>query len=148
MNDSTPRFIFAAMCLLGLVTIWCGAVFEARRQQRTPTISKRHFRWRMVSALLWTIILGSLAYATLFTWPVVGDYNSVRRFGAILAGSLLLMMVAFMVIIFDFYLTAQTRKIQTARMHQDLGEIARVEIERAQQEKKRSEGQTEGGNSV
>jgi hypothetical protein len=148
MNDSTPRFIFAALCLLGLITIWCGAVFEARRQQKSPTISKRHFRWRMVSALLWTLILGSLAYATLFTWPVPKDYDSVRRFGAILAGSLMLMMVAFMVIIFDFYLTAQTRRIQTARMQQDLGEIARVEIERAQREKKQAEGQIEGGESV
>jgi hypothetical protein len=48
--------------------------------------------------------------------------------------------------IFDFYLTAQTRKIQTARMEHDLGEIARLEIERAQRLKSESEnGKLEGG---
>ncbi|RYG67218.1 hypothetical protein EON80_14025 [bacterium] len=147
MNDSSARFIFAALCLLGLVTIWCGAVFEARRQQLTPTISKRHFRWRMVSALLWTLILGSLAYATLFSWPTPKDPLSTRRFGAVVAGSLALILVAGVVTIFDFYLTAQTRRIQLANMQQDLGEIARIEIERVQREQKEKQ-ESEGGENV
>lgn len=139
-NGSSVRFIFAALCVLGLVAIWCGAGFEARRQQRTPTISKRHFRWRMVSAGLWTLILGSLAYGTLFSWPTPGDLTTGRRFVAIVAGSMALMLIAGIVTVFDFYLTAQTRRLQTARMQQDLGEIARHEIERLQRAKSEREG--------
>jgi polyferredoxin len=140
MNDSSIRFIFAGLCILGLVTIWCGVGFEGRRQQRTPTISKRHFRWRLVSAGLWTLILGSLAYGTLFSWPTPGDLVTARRFGAIVAGSFALIFLALIVVAFDFYLTAQTRRIQTARMHQNMDEMARIEIERAQQAKRDAEG--------
>jgi hypothetical protein len=144
MNDSTVRFIFATLCTAGLITIWGAVLFELRRQQQSATISQRHLRWRMVSAVLWTLILGCLTYGTLFSWPVHGDAVSTKRFGAILGGSILLMMVAFVVIIFDFYLTVQTRKIQTARMQQDLGEIARLEIERA----KRAHQEKESGENV
>lgn len=139
MNDST-RFLFAALCFLGLTAILSGAAWEWRRQKRGATISARHFRWRMVSALLWTLILGSLGWATLFSWPASRqDVVTAQRFGAVLAGAMMLMMVAFVLMIFDFYLTAKTRQIQTARMQHDLGEIARREIERAQSEAQRAQ---------
>ena len=146
MNDSTPRYVFAALCLLGLIAIWCGAALEFSRQKRGATISRRHFRWRMVSALLWTLILSSLAYATLWLWPQTTA--EARKFGAVLAGSMALMMLAFVLMIFDFYLTAQTRKIQTARMEHDLGEIARLEIERAQRLKMENKAENQGGDAL
>ncbi len=43
-------------------------------------------------------------------------------------------LLSFALLFFDFYLTAQTRRLQTARLNQDLGEIARREIENAQLE--------------
>ncbi len=133
MTNSTPRFLFAGLCLICLVAIWCGALFEIGRQKRGATISQRHFRWRMVSALLWTLILSSFAYATLFAWPMSrADELTARRFLVITSGATALIIPAFALIIFDFYLTAQTRRIQNARLNQDLGEIARLEIERAQ----------------
>ncbi len=138
MNDSI-RFLFAAFCFLGLTAILSAAAWEWRRQKRDATISARHFRWRMISALLWTLILGSLGWAMLFSWPTRGDIVTAQRFGAILAGAMLLMMVAFVVMIFDFYLTAKTRQIQSARIQHDLGEIARQELERAQAEARRAQ---------
>lgn len=132
MNSATPRFIFAALCLIGLLVIALGAAWEWRRQTRGATISARHFRWRMISALLWCVTLGSLAYATLALWPTnPHDHAQVLRFGRVLSGSLLLMLLGFVLMAFDFYLTAKTRQLQTARMRRDLDEIARQEIERA-----------------
>ncbi|PQV64870.1 hypothetical protein B1R32_103137 [Abditibacterium utsteinense] len=151
MNNSASRFFFAGLCLVCLVAIWCGALFEIGRQKRAATISKRHFRWRMMSALLWTLILGSFAYATLFSWPLnIADKVTARRFIALTSGATVLILPAFALIIFDFYLTVQTRRIQTVRMNQDLGEIARREIERAQAEAQNRETQNseiQGGNA-
>jgi membrane-bound ClpP family serine protease len=147
MNDSTPRVVFAVLCLVGLVAILCGALFEFGRQKRSPTISSRHFRWRMVSALVWTVILGCLGYATLFLWPVTSPgvaptAVAIKRFATVLIASMSLMLVAFVLMLFDFYLTSQTRRAQNARMQLEMAEIARIEIERAQQraEQKRLEG--------
>ncbi len=135
MNDDKTRFVFAAFCLLGLVAVWCGALFEIGRQKRGGAISKRHFRWRMISALLWTLILGTLCFATLRFWPgATSNAENVKRFVPLILGAIALMLPAFVLLIFDFYLTAQTRRLQTTRMKQDLGEIARREIERAQTE--------------
>lgn len=143
-----PRVVFAVLCLVGLIAILCGALFEFGRQKRAATISSRHFRWRMVSALLWVIILGSLAYATIFLWPVPPTQQTVRRFGAVLAGSMSLMLLAFVLMLFDFYLTSKTRQAQSARMRLEMAEIARIEIERAQQRangNRSVERQPEGG---
>lgn len=145
MNESTPRVVFAALCLLGLIAILCGALFEFGRQKRSPTISSRHFRWRMVSALVWTVILGSLGYATLFLWPVPPTAVAVKRFATVLVASMSLMLVAFVLMLFDFYLTSKTRQVQSALMQQELAEIARVEIERAQ--RLAQENHSEGGES-
>ena len=137
MIDATPRFFFAGFCLLCLVAVWCGALFEIGRQKRGAAISVRHFRWRMISALLWTLILGMLAFATLRFWPAdATDIVNARRFVPLVSGAMALLLPAFVLLAFDFYLTAQTRRLQTARMNQDLGEIARREIERAQLEAK------------
>lgn len=146
MNDSTPRFIFAGFCVLCLTAIWCGALFEIGRQKRGGAISKRHFRWRMISVLLWTLILGALAFATLRYWPASrADTDNARRFVLISSTAIALLLPAFLLLIFDFYLTAQTRRLQTARANQDLGEIARFEIERAQAEAKARAQNAESG---
>jgi len=137
MNDDKTRFVFAAFCLLGWVAVWCGALFEIGRQKRGATISKRHFRWRMISALLWSLILGMLAFATLRFWPSGrADTVNAQRFVALASSAIALLLPAFALLFFDFYLTAQTRRLQTAHMKQDLGEIARREIERAQADAK------------
>lgn len=146
MTDSTPRFIFAGFCVLCLTAIWCGALFEIGRQKRGGAISKRHFRWRMISVALWTLILGALAFATLRFWPESrADIVNARRFLAITSTAIALLLPAFLLLIFDFYLTAQTRRLQTARANQDLGEIARFEIERAQAEAKMRAQNPESG---
>ncbi len=135
MNDSTPRFLFAGLGALCLVAIWCGALFEIGRQKRGATISARHFRWRMASALLWTLIVGSLVYALLFSWPWPlkdADPRTAKRFIALTLGAILLLLPAFALLFFDLYLTAQTRRLQTARLDQDLSEVARRAIEEAQ----------------
>lgn len=144
--------------MLCLIAVWCGALFEIGRQKRGATISKRHFRWRMASALLWTLILGSLAYALLFLWPDSGvnlanasaaEKLKAHRFVALASGAMILLLPAFALLFFDFYLTAQTRRLQNARLHQDLGEIARREIERAQLEaqKRAQNAQNQGSDS-
>lgn len=156
MNDSTPRVVFAVLCLAGLIAILCGAFLEVGRQQRSPTISSRHFRWRMVSALVWVVLLGSLGYSTLFLWPVTQPGVApapvaVKRFGLVLTACMSLMLVAFVLMFFDFYLTAKTRQVQNARRQLEMAEIARLEIERAQNranEKRQMEGNAnsmEGG---
>ncbi len=150
MPDSTLRFIFAGLCSLCLVAVWCGALFEIGRQERGATISKRHFRWRMISVALWTLILGMLLFATLRFWPQSkADFVNARRFVPLVSSAIALMLPAFALLAFDFYLTAQTRRLQTARMNQDLGEVARREIERAQLEAqaKRDQNRETGGDS-
>lgn len=137
MNDPNSRFLSAGFCLLCLVAVWCGALFEIGRQKRGATISPRHFRWRMISALLWSLILGLLILASLRFWPQnSADTENAKRFVALSSGAILLLLPAFALLIFDFYLTAQTRKLQTAHLDQDLGALARREIEAAQQEAK------------
>ncbi|HEX8464865.1 MAG TPA: hypothetical protein VF627_09640 [Abditibacterium sp.] len=135
MNDYTPRFLFAALCLLCLIAIGCAAAWEMRRQKRAATISKRHFRWRMASAALWLLILGSLAYANLFLWPVGPDRAQMERMGqkfiAVVGGSMALMLIGFLLLFFDLYLTSKTRQIQNARLQIELGEMAQHEIEEA-----------------
>ena len=132
MNDYPPRFAFAALCLICMVALGCGAAWEMRRQKRGATISRRHFRWRMASAMLWLLILGSLAYATLFLWPHGPNAKVIgQKFIAVVGGSMALMLIGFMLLFFDLYLTSKTRKIQTARLQIELSELARHEIEEA-----------------
>ncbi len=148
MTDSTTRFLFAGFCILSLVAVWCGALFEIGRQKRGGAISKRHFRWRMISALLWTLILGTLAFATLRYWPQnLKDIENARRFVPLVSSAIALLLPAFALLFFDFYLTAQTRKLQTAHLNQDLGELARREIEKAQADAAARARTLEGGDS-
>lgn len=154
MNDSTLRFLSAAFCLLCLTAVWCGAGLEIGRQKRAATISQRHFRWRMIAAALWTLILGLLAYATLRYWPSGPKYSaqyteSARHFVPLASTAIALLLPAFLLLIFDFYLTAQSRRLQTAHLNQDLGALARREIEQAQADAaaKRAQNPQSGGDS-
>lgn len=117
MESNNIRFIFALLCCTGLVAIATGAYLEiARVRRKTSVISPRHLRWRMLSTLVWVLILGSLAYATLFEWPPGPGHpqgaEKFQRFSAIMLGSMLLMMVATFLFAIDLTMTLKERRAQ------------------------------------
>ena len=132
MNVHTTRYVFALLCLTGLVAIATAAYVEVSRMRRGETaLTPRHFRWRMISASLWVLILGSLAYGTLFEWPLNShDENHMRRFSIILVGAMSLMMLAMVLFAVDVVLTMRERQQQRESYVRDVHDLARKEIEK------------------
>lgn len=141
MNSDFIRLVFSAICAAGIVAIAVAAVFERGRLKRgVSALSARHFRWRMVSALLWILILASLGTATLFFWPPANltpaqlspaQLVSVRRFTGLVSGAMVLLMLAIVIMTFDFYFTLLAQKRATLEFSRDRAQKAREEIERA-----------------
>lgn len=137
MNAQTARYVFALLCALGIVAIFGGLLLEIGRMRREPgAISTRQFRWRMFAAFLWLLILASLAYATLYQWPQgPGDQLTARRFGAIVSGAMLLLVLALALLAIDVWQTGKQRKRHERQFEHDVNDLARLEIEKARQRK-------------
>ena len=115
-----------------MFAIGAGILFEFGRLRRGQSVlSPRQMRWRVVGGCLWVLVLGSLAYATFFLWPSgPSDVITGKRFGAVVMGALLLLVIALLITAFDAFLTVKGAQLQREKFERDAGELARAEIER------------------
>ena len=149
MNDQLTRYVFAALCGVFFLAIGSAAAWEWNRfRGGQSALSGRHLRWRLLSATVWLLVLGSFAYASLVLWPhSPRDLLAMRRFALVTAGALLLMMVAFALMAFDIFWTVQIGRrtsVKRAQMSQDTLER---ELERAQKRAANRNGGSPRGKS-
>lgn len=147
MNSDSIRVLFAAICAAAIVALCAGAIFEWGRFKRgVSPLSTRHFRWRMVSAFLWLLILGAFGYSTIFLWPSQAlspggaklspaDLVQMSRFVTLISGAVVLLMIALLIMSFDFYFTVMAQKRLSTQFGRERARLAREEIERASKRK-------------
>jgi len=142
MDFTTVRIVFSLLCFLGFIAIATGTFLEVGRHRRGEgVIGPRHFRWRMVSASLWIIILLSLAYGTMFEWPKSPqDEEGKLRMFAILMGAMLLMVIAMGLFGVDLMLTMKARQMHRGKFSRNLNTMATQEIDRVRRERDLDEG--------
>ena len=145
MAAQNLRFIFGALCVAAMFAIGAGIGFEFGRLRRGQSVlSPRQMRWRVVGGCLWVLVLGSLAYATLFLWPSgQTDVITGKRFGAVVMGALFLLVIALLITAFDAFLTVKSAQLQRQKFERDAGELARAEIERIRAQRGPTENQSE-----
>lgn len=109
MSTLLVRWVFATLCGVFFFSIGGVAVWEVIRFRRGESaLSPRHFRWRMLSAATWLIVLASFFVATAFLWPQTrADTLLARRFLLVSSSALLLMMLAFVFMAVDVFWTVQ-----------------------------------------
>ncbi|MDF2439822.1 MAG: hypothetical protein JWN98_806 [Abditibacteriota bacterium] len=132
---------FAILCLVALIAVAIGALLEIARARRAGAagtagaegatlVGRNQFWLRMLSAVVWMIVLGSLAYATLFLWPAPGDDVTARRFVAVVSGSILLVLIGVLLLAYDMWLVSRQRRLQEKHFERQLNAMAQLEIER------------------
>lgn len=140
MNAANFRFGFGLLCLAGLIAVAVGAVLEIGRARRAaqesmpadgaPLVGVNQFRLRILSAVVWMIVLGALAYATMFLWPTPGDMVTARRFVALVSGAVSLIVIGLFLLAYDMWLVSRRRRMQEKYFERQLNEMAQAEIER------------------
>ena len=139
MSENTARTVFSATCLAGVTIIAVGAGLEILRQRRGEGLLRAsQFRLRIFSALVWMILLGSLAYAVAFLWPHGRDPIMMKKFASVVSGSLSLLMIALFLLAYDVWQIGQQRRLSELRFGRNLEVMAREEIEKIQLENKLS----------
>ena len=143
---SRGQFIFGIVCMLALVAIICGALYEigrVRRESRSGNIviSQSQFRLRLLSALIWFIALATLAYCSTLGLPVRENGVVVRglfpkQWAALTGGSLLLIVIALILLAYDVWRVGARSRAQESFFEKQLAELAQREIEHAQNMKK------------
>lgn len=159
MSELTTRYVFALLCGLGMLAIGIGAVLEIARFRRNARaadsasstgssdggafaavpggniISLRQFRFRLLSAVVWMIVLGALCYATTALWPDRSSpqaLEQMRRFVTVVLAALSLLLVAVVLFIYDVIQLSRERRAQTARFYKGLADMARDEAAQLQ----------------
>jgi hypothetical protein len=133
MADPVAKNIFAIVCLLGVVAVATVAALEVNRMRRGESlITPRQFRLRMISAVIWMVLLGSTAYAMLFLWPAPGDLVAGRHFLRVMLGVILLLLIALLLFIVDLMQLRRERRLYEMQFSEQLASLAQAEIERAQ----------------
>ena len=136
MTVDYQRGIFALLCFIGAIVIATGAWLEIARMRRGDSLlAPRHFRLRLISALLWLLTLVSLAGAVTIWWPPAdATYNQRLEFVAVINGVVCLLGLALLLLGVDMWmLSGARRKIeheQTIRFSRQLHELAESETAR------------------
>ncbi len=131
MSDATGRMIFAMLCLLAMVAITGGGVLELLRFKRGESMLRAgQLGLRLFSALVWLILLGSLAYAVMLLWPT--DVPSARKFAAVVSGALFLLFIAIFLLAYDVWQVGRQRRLQERAFQRNLEGLAREEIQKVQ----------------
>ena len=140
MSEITTRVVFSGTCIAGVAIIAVAAIMEIVRQKRGESLLRvGQFRLRIFSALVWMILLGSLAYAVAFLWPQGRDPITMRKFASVIGGSLSLLFIALFLLAYDVWQVGQQRRTSERKFNRNLEEMARMEIEKIQSEKKQPE---------
>jgi len=108
---------------------------EVLRQKRGESVLRAsQFRLRIFSALVWVILLGSLAYAVAFLWPQGRDPIMMKKFAGVIGGSLSLLFIALFLLAYDVWQVGQQRRLTERKFNRNLETMAREEIEKAKLE--------------
>lgn len=133
MADPVAKNIFAITCLIGVVAVATVAILEINRMRRGDSlITVRQFRLRMISAVIWMVLLGSTAYALLFLWPARGDLDAGRHFLRVMLGVISLLVIALVLFIVDLLQLRSERRQYELQFQEQLTSLAQEEIQRAQ----------------
>lgn len=133
MSDATGRMIFAMLCLLAMVAITGGGILELLRFRRGESLLRpSQLALRIFSALVWLVLLGSLAYAVTMLWPNPQDVSSARKFAAVVSGSLSLLFIAIFLLAYDVWQVSRQRRLQERTFQRNLEGFAREEIQKIQ----------------
>lgn len=146
---SRGQLFFGIICVLALLAIICGALYEIGRVRRESAsgnivISPAQFRLRLLSALIWFIALATLAYCATLGLPVRENGVIVRglwprQWVALMGGSFLLILIALVLLAYDVWRVSVRSRAQESFFEQQLQQLAQREIEHAQNLKKNSE---------
>ena len=138
---SRGQLAFGILCMLALLAIVCGALYEIGRVRRESSsgnivISQSQFRLRLLSALIWFIALATLAYCATLGLPVRENGIVVRglwpkQWAALTGGSLLLVVIALTLLAYDVWRVSARSRAQEAFFQQQLEQLAQREIEHA-----------------
>ena len=135
---------FAVLCLLGLLAIVCGVLFEIGRVRREGAgqgliVAREQFAWRMGSALVWFVALGLLAYASSWGWPrrALALGLDGRAWLQVLGWAMLLTLIGLALLAHDLWRVRSRTAAQEAAFKAGLSLLAQQEIERAQNQKAR-----------
>ena len=149
---SRGQLVFGIICVLALLAIICGALYEIGRVRRESSsgnivISPSQFRLRLLSAAVWFIALATLAYCATFGLPVRENGVVVRglvlkQWLALTGGAFLLVIIALALLAYDIWRVRARSRVQESRFQQQLEQLAQREIEHAQQLKKTSDDQS------
>lgn len=143
MNVQITRYLFAALCGVFFFVIAGAAAWEWNRfAQGQSALSKRHLRWRLLSAFVWLLVLGSFAYTCAFLWPQSPQNKAeIYRAAVVMAGATLLMLVGFGLMSFDIFWTVQIGRKGAAKRAQISHDTLQRELERARR------AQSQGGSN-
>lgn len=149
MSQLAAKNGFGILCLIAMILVATGALLEIARTRRGESIlTPNQFRLRMLSALVWLTILGSLSYAVIFLWPQRGDLAGQRKFISVVSGSILLLIIGFFLFAYDMWQLARQRRLQEARFNLQVTQMARDEIARAAEHTKSSVEVSPGENGT
>jgi hypothetical protein len=140
---------FALLCLLALLAVLCDVLFEVGRVRREdPTgnivIARSQFHLRLLSALVWCLALGLLAYCASLGWPVSRPGASSggpavlqsgldpRRWLSLMGGAMLLVLIGIALLFYDLWRVRARARVQEGLFHQQLELMAQREAERLQ----------------
>ncbi len=135
---------FAALCLLALLAVACGVLFEigrARRESASESrssagsvIGRAQFGWRLASALVWCAALALLAYASSWGWPRRGLGLGLdgRGWLQVLGWAMIFIFIGLVLLAQDLWRVRARASAQEAAFRTGLSLLAQQEIERAQ----------------
>ncbi len=145
-----PHLFFGGICVFGLIAIFIAALSEFQRLSSGDSVlSRRQSRWRIISAGLWMVILGSLAYASFFLWPETGAPKAAQfRFYRLVLGSMALMLPALILLVLDVRFTLLAQKLSRRKFEANLEEITRLEIEKMKNSKRDTANSVENSEEI
>ena len=124
--------LFSLICAIGAITVVCGTWLEMVRMHRgDTTLTPRHYRWRLLSTVVWVGALGAMGYAASFSWPKNKlDKVTAQHFLDYMGGGICLFLVGILLLGFDLWMTAKERDLYSRKLQVDLDVMAREEIQR------------------
>jgi hypothetical protein len=148
MTSPTGRMVFALLCVLGMILLAGGLLFEIGRQKRSgghTLVSPRQFRVRVISALVWMGVLGLFAYAMMFLWPTAGNTPlgkaQATNFILTMGAAVTLICVGIMLLCYDIITLLRAQRQHSAMVYAQFAETVRAEAENLR------EKQASGGTS-